>query len=273
MNWHADDPLLSAYASGDVDYAVGASVEQHLLLCGECRRRLAERPPVVALPLVWDRIREAVEDPRPTAVERIAGRLGLRASEARLLAAAPSLTAAWIGSLAVSLVFAVAAAYYGDIRGAVLFLLVAPLAPVAGVAIAYGPEGDPSHEAVASTPYPALRLVLLRSAAVLTTSVPLAGVAALLLPAPWWATAGWLLPALAFTAVVLALSSWIPTTVAAVVVGGGWVAAVLAAAARAGEPYAVVAPRLQVLYLVAGLVAGVVLVVRARRSDISGRLS
>jgi hypothetical protein len=272
MTWHADSALLSAYLAGEVDYPVGASVEQHLLRCTECRRRLAERPPVVPLPLVWNRIRETVEDPRATAVERTARGLGLRGWEARLLAAAPSLTAAWIGSLAVSLAFAVLAAYYGDLDGAVLFLLVAPLAPVAGVAIAYGPEGDPSHEAVAATPYPALRLVLLRSAAVLTTSVPLAGVAALVLPVPWWVAAGWLLPALAFTAVVLALSTWFPTTVAAAAVGVGWMGAVVAAAVMR-EPYAVVAPRMQLLYLVVGLTAGVVLAARARRSDISGRLS
>ena len=205
-------------------------------------------------------------------MERVARRLGLRASEARLLAAAPSLTGAWIGSLVVSLAFAVAAAYYGDVLGAVLFLLVAPLAPVAGVAIAYGPEGDPSHEAVASTPYLALRLLLLRSAAVLTTSVPLAGVAALLLPAPWWVASGWLLPALAFTAVVLALSTWLPATVAATAVAVGWVGAV-GSAAVTRDPYAVLAPRLQLLYLVVGFAAGVVLVTRGRRSDISGRLS
>lgn len=272
MTWHADDSLLSAYLRGDVDYAVGASAEQHLLRCGDCRDRVAARPPAVPLPLVWDRIRESVEDPRPTGVERVARRLGLSGSEARLLAAAPSLTAAWIGSLAVSLCFAVVAAYYGGAASVVLFLLVAPLAPVAGVALAYGPEGDPSHEAVASTPYPAIRLVLLRSAAVLTTSVPLAGIAALALPAPWWVAAGWLVPALAFTAVVLALSTWLPAAVAATAVAVGWVGAVVAAA-MTRDPYVVVAPRLQVLYLVAGLVAGVVLAARMRRSDLSGRLS
>jgi hypothetical protein len=273
MTWHADPALLSAYLAGDVDYPVGASVEQHLLRCAECRGRLAERPPVVPLSLVWDGIRETVEDPRPTAVERIACGLGLPDWEARLLAAAPSLTAAWIGSLAVSLAFAVLAAYYGDPQWAVvLFLLVAPLAPVAGVAVAYGPEGDPSHEAVAATPYPALRLVLLRSAAVLTTSVPLAVVGALLLPVPWWVAAGWLLPALACTAVVLALSTWFSTTVVATAVGVSWVGA-LVVAAVVREPYAVVAPQLQVFYVVVGLTAGAVLAARSRRSDISGSLS
>jgi hypothetical protein len=271
MNWHADSELLASYVRGDLDGVVGSSVEQHLLGCGECRDRLADQQPVLALHSVWDRIREAAEAPRPTLIELAARRLGLRESDARLLCAAPSLAGAWLTALAAVLAFAVAAAVWGDDRGPALFLLVAPLAPVAGVAFAYGPEADPSHEVAAGTAYPAFRLLLLRTGAVLATALPLAALAAVLLPVPGWAAAGWLLPALAFTAVVLALATWIPSTVAAAAVAVAWAGAVGAAAA-AWEPLAVVAPRMQLIYILLGLAGAGVFAARLRRADITGRL-
>jgi hypothetical protein len=45
--------------------------------------------------------------------------------------------------------------------------MAAPLVPLVGVAVAYGPEADPAHELTATAPYSGLRLVLLRTAAVL----------------------------------------------------------------------------------------------------------
>ena len=68
--------------------------------------------------------------------------------------------------------------------------MVAPLIPVAGVAVAYGPASDPSYEAVLASPYAMVRLVSAADLSVLVTSVPLVVGAGLLLPdvhrsSPW----------------------------------------------------------------------------------------
>ena len=81
-----------------------------------------------------------------------------------------------------------ALAQTGD-RGIGLFLALAPVLPVAGVAVAFGPRTDPLHEVAVAAPYSSFRLLLLRSAAVLTTSLLLAVPAAALLPATAWVAA------------------------------------------------------------------------------------
>jgi hypothetical protein len=184
-------------------------------------------------------------------------------TDALLVAHAPSLRASWLFGLAATLAFAVLAAVWGGMRGPAFFLLVAPLVPVAGVAFAYGPDVDPAFEAGLAAPYPAARLLLLRTAAVLVTSLPLAVLAGLLVPALPGTAVSWLLPALAFTAVVLAASTWARPSAVAVVLGVGWVVAV-GSASMARDPAAVLTPALLVTYAVIGVVAVLVLCLRIR---------
>jgi len=149
-----------------------------------------------------------------------------------------------------------------------LFLLIAPLVPVAGVAFAYGPDVDPSYEVGAAAPYSAFRLVLLRTAAVLATSLPMVLAASLLLPglrATGLTAVTWLLPALAFTAVVLAASTWVRPTSAAVGLGTLWACAV-GAAALDQDPYTVLAPTLLLVYATVGVAAALVLRLRTHRT-------
>jgi hypothetical protein len=123
-----------------------------------------------------------------------------------------------------------------------LLLAVAPLVPVAGVALSYGRHADPLHEIVATSPSGGLRLVLMRTAAVLAVSVPLLTGAGLLLPAtdprlpqaP--AAAAWLLPGLALTLATLALSGYVGCRTASAVVGGGWLLALAAPLLTAPDP-------------------------------------
>ena len=75
--------------------------------------------------------------------------------------------------------------------------------------MAYGPAADPSYEAVLTSPYPMVRLALLRTVSVLTTSVPLVIGAGLLLPTSTLVAVAWLLPAAGFIAVVLTASNWV----------------------------------------------------------------
>jgi hypothetical protein len=87
-----------------------------------------------------------------------------------------------------------------------LVLLLAPVAPVLGVAAAWAEGMDPAHELVSATPRAGLYLVLRRTVAVLLVVIPvlvLAGLPGSVSPALW------LLPSLAFSVGTLALGGWV----------------------------------------------------------------
>lgn len=147
-----------------------------------------------------------------------------------LWAAGPAVRGAWpVAVLGVALA-AVLLARFADFAGArPLLLAVAPVVPIAGVALSYGAHADPLHEIAAATPSAGLRLVLTRTAAVLAVSLPLLTLAGFLLPssgAP--GAAAWLLPGLALTLASLALAGYVGLRAATAVTGGGWLCAVLA---------------------------------------------
>ena len=78
-----------------------------------------------------------------------------------------------------------------------LFLLVAPLLPLAGVAAAYGPLVDPAYELALAAPLGSLRLLLLRAVAVVAVDdAARRWPRALALPGLDWTAAAWLLPSL-----------------------------------------------------------------------------
>jgi hypothetical protein len=268
--WHADETLLADYVRGDAGPLLGASLEQHLIHCADCRARIASHVDTPPLDAVWARIQDRAEAGRPPVVERLLVRLGVSETDALLVARAPSLRASWLGGLAATVAFAGLGAASGGSRGLALFLLLAPLVPVAGVAFAYGPDVDPAYESGLAAPYPAARLLLLRAAAVLVSSLPLTLLAGLLIPALTWTAVSWLLPALAFTAIVLAASTWARPAAVAVVLGVGWVTAV-GAATRESDPAEVLAPALLITYAVLGMVAVLVLCLRIHHLARLGR--
>jgi hypothetical protein len=269
--WHADDALLAGYVAGDAGPVNGASVEQHLLHCSACRARIATHLPAAPLEQVWNRIRQQAEAPAPSPVQRVLVRLGMPESDALLVAAAPSLRSSWLFGLLVCLGFVVLAAKFGGSHGLAYFLLVAPLVPVAGVAVAFGPDVDPAYEVALPTPYSAARLVLLRTAAVLTTSLPLVVLSAVLVPGLGRAAFTWLLPALAFSVLVLAASTWFRPVQVGAVLGLGWAAAVMTAN-LARDATAVLDPAPLVGYAAIGLVAALVLRLRLHSPPPPGSL-
>jgi hypothetical protein len=157
----------------------------------------------------------------------------VRAHTARLLAATPSLRASWLLAIVAALAFTVLAADAGP-RGTLLFLTLAPILPLAGVALAYGPQVDRLHELGAAAPLSGFRLLLLRSAAVVATTTLLAGGAGLFLPGAGGVAAAWLLPALALSLLTLALSARLEPVQAAGGLAAGWVAVVISAQREAG---------------------------------------
>ena len=261
--WHVDPVVLRRYGTGTLGGSVAASVETHLLACGACRAALAPAVDPARLTAVWDEVVDRLDRPRRTPVERLLVRLGVNEDTARLVAAAPSLTVSWLGGLTVALVFAVLAADAGP-KGLVFFLALAPVLPVAGVAVAYGREVDPTYDLGLAAPYSTFRLLLVRSSAVLVATLLLIGAGALLLPLDGWLAAAWLLPALALSAATLAVS----TRVNPVWAGGGvvtaWVFAVFSTIRVTGTALAVFGPVAQLLCAVLLAMSVTVLVHRGR---------
>ena len=220
MSWHLTEQLAQGYVDGDVRGARAASVEAHVLTCDICQSMVGKAAPTSRLQAIWSEVEEEVDAPRSTWVERLLTRLRLPDTDARLVAAAPSLHASWLDSLVAVLAFAAWASNVGG-RGLMLFLIIAPLVPVAAVAGAYGPRIDPTYEFAAASPYPGFRLVLLRACAVVLTSGALAVIASAFVPDARVAAA-WMLPCLALVSLALALARWLPLPVSAGAVGAAY---------------------------------------------------
>jgi hypothetical protein len=269
--WHVDDAALRGWVEGVAGSLAGVSVEQHVLHCAHCRARVARLVPVDALQPAWEQVLAAVEMPTAGPAERLLARSGMGRSDALIAASAVTLRVAWLlGTIGV-LLFVVLAAVFARDGGVGLFLVAAPLIPVAGVAAAYGPASDPSYEVVLTAPYSTVRLMLLRTVSVLVTSAPMVVAAGLLLPTSPTVAVSWLLPAIGFVVVVLCASSWTDPTHAAVGVGVAWVATVLWAV-RSGDPLVVLSPAALGVYLAVFAVAALTLIHRLLSATPSWRL-
>ena len=261
--WHLDDDTLRRYVERTDSLAEGTSVEQHLLSCEHCRGRVNATVDVIDLAAVWDRTRDVIEVPRPSVFERLLCVAGLPAHEARLVAVASAFRGVWLVGVAAVLAFAAFAAAVGHARGVWPFLAVAPIMPCLVVASSYDPWLDPALEPELVTPYPALRLILLRTIAVLALALP--AVLLLGLVVPGETAFAWLLPAVGFVAVVLAASTWVSPLRAAIAVSCAWLAVVWLLAARSRSPDDVLQARVQAGFLVLAAASFVIFLLRRRR--------
>ncbi|MGW3134472.1 zf-HC2 domain-containing protein [Streptomyces sp. NPDC001139] len=228
MTWHVEDDDLRAYALGELAAPMLWSADAHLMACGRCREVLARvGQPVDA---GWERLDAELDAPRPGLVERLLLRAGVADHVARLLAATPVLRRSWLGAVVAVLATSVVAAQTAG--SLTLFLALAPLLPLAGVALAYGPVLDPTYEMAVVSPMHGFRLLMIRTIAVLITGLGLDGLATLALPGYGLRVLTWLLPALALTSTGLALSARLGPVLAPSLVGGVWVALLLAADAH-----------------------------------------
>ncbi|GAA0963982.1 hypothetical protein GCM10009555_000100 [Acrocarpospora macrocephala] len=262
--WHVDDELATRYSGGALGGTAAASVEAHLLACERCRGSVATAVPEERLRKMWGEIAEAVDAPVPGPFERLLRLVGINEPTARLLAAAYSLRLPWLAANAVALLFAVLAAGIDDRWGLLWFLAVAPVLPVAGVALAFGRGADPAYEIGLAAPYSAFRLMLARAAAVLVTSAGPAFAAGFALLGRDWAVVAWLLPALALTALTLVLSSRFEPAPSGAVLSLLWLAGVAAFAVR-DEPLAMFGTAGQVTALTVVLVSAALLFLRRDR--------
>src|SRR5262249_47029839 len=151
----------------------------------------------------------------------------------------------------------------GHGSGLWLVLAVAPVVPGLGVASSYAPWMDPGLEPELVTPYPALRLILLRTIAVLALALPVVLLFGLVVPGE--TAFAWLLPAVGFVAVVLAGSTWVSPLRAAIAVSTVWLAVVWLLAARSRAPGARLQARTQTAFLVLAAASFSIFLVRRRR--------
>lgn len=235
MTWHAHPDQITAYVArqlGDVD---AWSLETHVANCPDCAllvaravastdvaTRVASVRRAVLATVRQEATTGAVATHSPSPARRAPSRLR------RLVTAAPALRLPWIASVVFVIVCAALLTWsdagYGQRP---LLLLVAPLLPVAGVALNYGPGMDPTYEIALATPFSGLRLLLLRTTAVLGVTVPLVMLAAVVVPGYGLSSAAWLLPAVAMVTVTLAVGNLLGYVRVAVTLCVLWALAVL----------------------------------------------
>ena len=229
QTWHADEETLRAWADGSAAPVPAASLETHLLRCDECRRRMAALAPTASGSDVvrrWDALADRIDRPRSNPLLR----LGL---------ATPGLRTAWLASVLLLLSLPVVVSVL-DLRLPV-FMALAPVAPLAAVALTYGRHAEPAGELALATPTAGLRVVAARAVLVALSAVPVGVGVALLLGLPTPVALGWLLPGAALASlVVLAGTTRLDPSVVAASLGSLWVVAVSWPAASRRVPADVV---------------------------------
>ncbi|WP_329016096.1 hypothetical protein OG271_09885 [Micromonospora rifamycinica] len=220
MTTHPSLTQIDRYAAGDpgLDEPSVWAIEVHLEDCADCRARLAGSSPVESravldqVAAVLDRQIAAappVGRSRPWSVLRHRWFVGTLfpwlAMTAMVLGCAAVLGALWVGVPS-------------------LVLLIAPLAPLPGVAVAWHRRADPAWELIATTPAAGLTTLLRRTAAVLAFVIP---ALALVGAGTGVSMALLLLPCLAFTAATLLLGTLVGVRRAAIGLVVVWTLAVV----------------------------------------------
>jgi len=226
-DWHAPPDLLVQFARNPVamDDMTAASVEAHLLVCADCRRQMTAAVSPACVTASWDAIADRIDQSRPALLERLLHRMGVGRGLGRLLAATPALQGAGLLAICILTAGAVMLSLTADAEGP--FLVLAPLVPLAAVAVSFAPAADPAGEAGVATPVHGAGLVIRRAIAVVGINFCVLGAAGLALPDLGPAAAAWMLPALALALVALALGTWIRVEIAVAVLTSAWLLAVL----------------------------------------------
>lgn len=239
QGWHVPPALLAGFAGdcGTVDDVTAASIDAHLLACADCRRALTTAAAPSLAATSWAAVADRIDRPRSTVLERLLRRLGMSSGTVRLLGATPALQAAGLIAVAIVAVTAGVLSRTADADG--IFLVLAPLVPLAAVAASFATAADPGGEAGVATALHGAGLVLRRASAVLAVNLGLLGAAALALPDLGPSAAAWVLPSLALALGALALGTWLRAEVAVATLAGGWLVTVWSLWWLAGHDIAV----------------------------------
>jgi signal transduction histidine kinase len=209
-----------------------------------------------------------VPEPGVPWLDRVCARMGMPPYVAGIVSATPSLRLPWLAAAAAVALFAAIGAS-ADPDRALLFLVIAPVVPLAGVAAAYGPWSDPMFETVRSTPVSGFAVVLARSVAVVVTAVAVLALASLVAPGSVAWSWAWVLPALALSLSSLVLSTFTAPPIASAIVAGAWCVA-LATVAVLGDPFALFRGPAQLVFLAIAITASLVVARRRERFDVEG---
>lgn len=233
MTTHPSRAIISRYADGEptLDEVTVWSVETHLEDCAECRALV----PADGSRALLDRVALALDGaiaagPPPAPRRR---RLAAR-NRWVVWHLIPWLTMT-VAALACAVVLQ---ALLPDVPS--LVMLLAPVAPLPGVAIAWSRRHDPAWELIAGTPAAGMAMLLRRTAGVLAVVVPALALAG--------ARSGdvdlalTLLPCLAFSAATIALGAFVGVRRAAFWLGVAWVLAVATPAVLAARLPVVLRP-------------------------------
>ena len=215
----------------------------------------------------WRAITAELDAPRASRPERVLRRLAVPSHVTRLVVATPALRRAWYLSIAIAVIVGVGAAQPGDRASLFTLLVLAPVLPVLGVALAYGSSADPMYEAQLATPMRGVRLVAIRAITVLVVAVVAVGIPALVSPASRSVAFAWLLPALALTSASLALMTWFPPRRSASIVIGAWFAIVIVAEVASSAPVPAFGLVGQLVAIVLSIGAGALTYVRRGSFD------
>lgn len=270
MTWHANPETVAAYVGGALDGAAAASVEAHVVACTTCQQLVADAAPTAIegrLDRVWASVVDTLDAPEPRPIERLLRRLGIRETDARLVAATPALFTSWTMAVAAAAVLTMVPGR-AEGRAAFFFLLLAPVLPLAAVAAAFSSRFDRTWEVTAAAPLAGVHLLLVRGLAALLPAFAATAVASLAVPGE----GTWLLPALALCACSLAAATWVEPTTAAGALAAVWMSGVIyiqveAARGLTGESVAALlsGPTAQAIAL--GLIAAAAAVVFVRRQS------
>ena len=210
----------------------------------------------------WRAITAELDAPVPARIERLLRAARVPAHVVRMIVATPALRRSWYLSVIAVVLVGLGGADPASRDSLFALLVLAPMLPVLGVALAYGSAADPSHEIQLATPTHGLRLVAIRSVTVLVVSIAIVAPLAALSEAARPMAAAWLLPALAVTAASLAVMTFLPPRRATAAVAVGWFGATLITRVAADDPLAAFTAIGQLVAIVVAIAAVAIVIVR-----------
>ncbi len=218
QEWHIDSDDLAGYAAGNTGPVMLSSIESHLVACEACRTALADHVNGVDREVADDRVWAGIVDrvdrgKRP--YTRSSRLLHVSISSPPLALATTLLAGLLIGFVCL--------ARLGEARYATTVLVsIGPLVPLIGARLAFSQSIDPAGSMATASPLAAGRVASTR-ALVVATIACLAGI--LVSPLTTMSAADsmvWLLPAVAVSAVIVAISTYVDSTIPTVAFAGGW---------------------------------------------------
>ena len=218
----------------------------------------------------WRVVHFETTRPQLSRSERLLRAVWVPSHVARVAAATPALRRRWAIAMALAVFIGLAAGDPTTPRASLfVWLVLAPLVPVFGVSLAFGPDADPAYEVTVSTPVRGVRLAVVRATVVLGVSVPVLSIASALSPVSSPTAFAWLLPALSLSLVSLAVMTFTTPNRAAVFVSVAWVLGTAVARGVGDDPLAAFTVAGQLLAVVVAVAAAVVLVRRRDRFDLA----